>query len=72
MIKRNEALVKMTRITGTKKTFRALKLASEITVHPYRFQRNYHEIANILNRKIDRVDKTSKLFNKLIEKRFKN
>ena len=71
-IKRNESLVKMTKITGTKKIFKALKLASESTVHPYSLQRHYHEIANILNHKIDRVDKTSKPFNTLIEKRFKN
>lgn len=53
-IKRHEILIKTSTPNGTKKIFKALKLASESTLHPYCLQKQYIEIANTLNQKVDR------------------
>lgn len=65
-IKRHEALIKTSRLNGTKKIFKALKLASESTVHPYCLQRNYIEIVDALNKKVDRAGKAGELLKRHI------
>jgi len=56
-VKRHEALIKTSTLNGTKKIFKALKLASESTVHPYCLQKQYIKIADTLNQKVDRFGK---------------
>lgn len=55
MIKRHEELISDISMSGTKKIFRALRLASESTVHPYCLQENYMTISSLLSKKVDRV-----------------
>lgn len=66
-LKRHEALIKNKSINGAKKIFKALKLASESTVHPYCLQQKYVEIANTLNQKVDRIGKAGALIKGLIK-----
>lgn len=66
-MKRHEKLIKTSTLNGTKKIFKALKLASESTVHPYRLQTQYIEIADTLNQKVDRVGKAGDLLKGLIK-----
>ena len=67
-VKRHEASIKASTFNGTKKIFKALKLASESTVHPYCLQKQYVEIADTLNQKVDRFDKVGGRLKRLINK----
>lgn len=66
-IKRHEALIKNKSDNGAKKIFKALRLASESTVHPYCLQQQYVEIASTLNQKIDRIGKAGAMIKGLIK-----
>lgn len=66
-IKRHESLMLNQNLNGTKKIFKALKLASESTVHPYSLQNSYKEIANALDQKIDRVGKFGSLVKRMVK-----
>lgn len=63
-IKRHNDLMQNKSITGTKKIFKALRLASESTVHPYFLQSSYKQITQVLHRKVDRKEKFFSLIKK--------
>jgi hypothetical protein len=66
-IERHEALIKNKSVNGAKKIFKALKLASESTVHSYCLQQQYVEIANTLNQKVDRIGKAGALIRRMLK-----
>lgn len=66
-IERHESLIRNKSINGAKKIFKAIKLASESTVHPYCLQQEYVEIANALNQKVDRIGKAGSLMKGFIK-----
>lgn len=66
-IKRHEALIKNKSDNGAKKIFKALRLASESTVHPYCLQQQYVEIASTLNQKVDRIGKAGSLIRRMLK-----
>ncbi|MDA0967470.1 MAG: hypothetical protein O2970_11005, partial [Proteobacteria bacterium] len=55
----------------TKKIFKAIKLASQSTVHSYCLQKNYKEIAVALDQKVDRIGKARSLAKGKFQKRGK-
>lgn len=65
-IRRNDLLRKTSGLSGTKKIFKALKLASESAVHPYCLQGHYVEIAKTLNLKVDRLGNAGNIVKRLI------
>jgi hypothetical protein len=67
-INRHETLINNKSFNGIKKISKALKLASESTVHPYCLQDSYKKIANTLNQKIDRIGKTNRVMKKVFNK----
>lgn len=70
-IKRHEALIETQSLNGTKQIFKALKLASESTVHPYCLQKQYIQIADTFNQKIDRISGLKNICTKPIKNHVK-
>ena len=66
-IRRHNNLIKNDSINGNKKIIRALKFASESTIHPYCLQNEYNEIADVLEEKVDRLGKTVSFFKKAVQ-----